>query len=290
MTLAEAIEEFLTARRVDGLAAKTISTYKDILKPFDVLHGHQQLNGITTKMIRAYIEALMNSERSSETVKSIIRTLHVFWTWASAEYTVVNPMKNIKYPNKPKQRALEPLTTDKIKRLFAAARQSSNPDRDSLILWVLLDTGIRAGGLVGLKWSSVHLEQRTMYVTEKGDKGRIVAYSTGTAYLLRKWQYQYGRRDYVFCGVGHDPLTVSGLYQIVRKIGDAAGVKDVFPHALRHNFAMNWMENGGEITALQKQMGHSRIDTTIQFYLRFAPSTLVKAHRGISVPLNVLRD
>lgn len=290
MTLAEAIEEFLTARRVDGLAPKTLSTYRDILKPFDVLHGHQQIAGITTKMLRSYIASLMDSKRSPETVKSVTRTLHVFWAWASTEYKIDNPMGNIAYPKKPKQRDLEPLTTDKIKRLFAAARQTTNPERDSLILWLLLDTGIRAGGLVGLKWPSVHMDERTLYVIEKGSKGRIVAYSTGTAYLLRKWKYQTGRRDYVFCGARHDPLTVSGLYQIIKKIGKAAGVKDVFPHALRHNFAMNWMESGGEITALQKQMGHSSINTTIQFYLRFAPSVLVKAHRGISVPLNVLRD
>lgn len=290
MILSEAIEDFLTARRVDGLAAKTISTYRDILKPFGVLHGHQDITWITTKVIRAYIAVLMDSDRSEETVKSMIRTHHVFWTWASVEYGMPNPMANIAYPKKPKQRELEPLTTDKIKRLFAAARQTSNPERDSLILWVLLDTGIRAGGLVSLKWKHVHPDEQTMYVVEKGNHGRIVAYGLGTAKLLRDWHYEYGRREYVFCGVGHNPLTVSGLYQIVRKIGDAAGVNDVFPHALRHNFAMNWMERGGEITALQKQMGHQRPDTTINFYLHFAPSVLVKAHRGIPVPLNVMRD
>lgn len=289
MNTSQAIQEFLVARRVDGLAAKTISTYKDILKPFNVAYGHYELIDITANMLRTYITDLMNSERSAETVKSINRTLHVFWTWASKEYSSANPMANIAYPKKPKQREIEPLTKHKIMRLFEVARQTANAERDSLILWLLLDTGIRAGGLVGLTWVNVHLDQRTLYVTEKGDKGRIVAFSARTVPLLTRWQYQYGRRDHVFCGVGHKPLTVSGLYQIVKKIGAAAGIEDVFPHALRHNFAMNWMESGGEITALQKQMGHSRIDTTIHHYLRFAPSTLVKAHRGINVPLNVVR-
>lgn len=288
MTLAEAITDFLEAKRVDGLSPKTISTYRDILKPFDVLHGHQQINGITAKMIRAYIDSLMNSDRSSETVNSIRRTLHVFWKWTVLEYSIDDPMRNIKYPNKPKQRDVPHLTRVQLERLFAAARQTANPERDSLAIWLFMDTGIRRGGAVALKWKDVKIDQRTLEVVEKGSKRRTVAFSLGTAKLLREWYYQHGRKEYVFTSIDGNPLTGNGMYQVIKRIGDAAGVP-AFPHMLRHNFAMNWMENGGEITALQKQMGHARIDTTINFYLRFAPSVLVQAHKGIPVPLNVMR-
>lgn len=288
MILSQAIGEFLVARRVDGLAAKTISTYRDILKQFDALFGHQHTTDITTKMIRDYITNLMDSDRSEETVKSMTRTLHVFWRWAATEYTIPDPMKNIKYPRKPKQRDVPHLTCFQLERLFQAARQTSNPERDSLMLWLLLDTGIRREGCAALKWKNINLDERTLYVVEKGRKGRTVAFSVGTRYLLRKWQYYHGRRDHVFCGIGDNPLTGNGVYQVIKRVGEAAGIP-AFPHMLRHNFAMNWMANGGEITALQKQMGHSRIDTTIQYYLRFAPSVLVAAHKAIPVSLNVIR-
>ncbi len=287
MILSAAIGEFILARRVDGRAKATLSWYQDMLKPFQAVHGLEQLEIIKPSQIRQYIDGMMRANHySPETVKTAIRALHGFWAWASVEYDIKNPMGNIAYPSKPKQRQLQPLTADDLRKLFTAAGQTPNSERDSLILWVLLDTGIRVQGLIELRWRNINLEQRTMYIVEKGSKGRIAAFSHGTAYLLRKWQFYHGGDEYVFTG----PLAPAvKMKSKVKRISRAANVKDVFPHALRHHFAMNWMESGGEIVALKNQLGHTHIETTIEYYLRYAPSTLVQAHKGTSLAVNLVK-
>ena len=291
MLLSEAAKDFLLALRVDGRRAKTLSWYDFVLKPFLAQYGHEAIEAITPNMMRTYIAQWMDrSDISPETVKSVKRGLHSFWRWASPEYKLPNPMENISYPGKPKQRDVPMLNIEQLRRLFAAAAESTiNPSRDSLIIWLLLDTGIRAEGLCGLKWQHVNIEARTMYVVEKRAKGRIVAFSGGTADLLQEWQLQHGEREHVFYGNKGRALTTSGLYQIVKRNGEAAGLELLGPHALRHNFAMNWMNAGGEIVALKNQMGHTSIETTISFYLRYAPSQLVAAHRS-PLELDMIRE
>jgi len=112
--------------------------------------------------------------------------------------------------------------------------------RDLAIAALGLDTGLRASEFCRLRLADVDLEQRTLQVVVKGGQWGVGVYSPETAQYLREWIAV--RR--VAPGVGTlftstrtgRPLTRSGLGCIVRKWGNAIGVK-LSPHDLRRSFA-----------------------------------------------------
>ena len=69
--------------------------------------------------------------------------------------------------------------------------------------------------------------------------------------------------------------------------GQRAGVPDVFPHRFRHTFAINFLRNGGNVFALQRNMGHESL-TMVNSYLHVAQSDLQAAHQDAGPVMNWL--
>jgi len=60
-------------------------------------------------------------------------------------------------------------------------------------------------------------------------------------------------------------LSNSGIYQIVRKVGENEGVERLHPHKLRHFFATRLLLNGCDIFEVARLLGHSNVDTTSHY-------------------------
>jgi integrase len=61
------------------------------------------------------------------------------------------------------------------------------------------------------------------------------------------------------------PITRQRAWQLTQKYLGG------HPHQLRHSFAVNWLRSGGEIVVLHKILGHSKIQTTME-YLNIVPT------------------
>lgn len=77
-------------------------------------------------------------------------------------------------------------------------------------------------------------------------------------------------------------LRDTGLYEIVSAIGRRAGVPDVHPHRFRVSFANRWLDEGGDLVALQGQMGHAQIEMTAHY------SRYNSAKRGLEIQATML--
>src|SRR5690606_22869356 len=194
-----------------------------------------------------------------------------------------NPTDRVKMPP-PEKHAPKGLADDDFQRLLAAAgEESSMPKRDRALVLLMADTGARARGIVGLTLEQLDLENGLIEVIEKGDKSRLVPVSEVTIEALLDWltvrQASKGER-HVFVSYTGRPLTTSGLYQILKRLAERAGVEGRFnPHAFRHFFGRKWMESGGDISPLSDVLGHSQIHVTKQYYLRFDVETVRRQHR-----------
>ena len=74
-------------------------------------------------------------------------------------------------------------------------------------------------------------------------------------------------------------LTTVRLWQIVRELGNLAGVKTkVYPHLLRHSMATDLLKNGADLRVIQELLGHADISTT-QLYTHVDQTALKAAHR-----------
>ena len=133
---------------------------------------------------------------------------------------------------------------------------------------LLYSTGIRVGELVNLNIENVDLEQRECVVYGKGDKERKVYFDAKAKIHLQK--YFDSRTDnnpalFVTLDAPHERLKISGVEIRIRELGRKLGLQKIHPHKFRRTMATRAIDKGMPIEQVQKILGHSQIDTTMQY-------------------------
>jgi integrase/recombinase XerD len=195
-------------------------------------------------------------------------------------------------PRRP-QRVLDVLSREEIQ----AIEDVAGNERDKLIIRVLADTGARVGELLGLRLNDLVERDRNHYlrVRGKGDKERLLPIPR----LWRRLQryFERGRpkdadNAYVFVSLRRDrrtrtyePLTKSGVEQLVRVRAEQAGVrKRVYPHMLRHSYATWALNHGMNPIMLAQVLGHSSL---VMIQRNYAHSTPADAHEMLGKLLSM---
>ncbi len=140
--------------------------------------------------------------------------------------------------------------------------------RDRAILELLYSSGLRISELTSLDVDDLDLVDRTVTVTGKGSKQRVVPFGAAAADALDAWLVR-GRpatsptTPAVFVNLRGGRLTRQGVWQIVkRRAHDARLSDDVSPHTLRHSFATHLLDGGADVRAVQELLGHASVTTT----------------------------
>jgi integrase/recombinase XerD len=161
----------------------------------------------------------------------------------------------------PYQYVREPLTADESDRLCNACETPI----ERLVVWTLLDTGLRVSELCGLTSKNVLWQQRQLRVKVKGGqygkktKVRVVATSNRVRALL----------EHHFALEKAFPVKARRAQDIVKAVANRAGfTKDVSPHGVRHTFATTGLQKWISLPTAQKILGHDSLQTTA-IYLNF---------------------
>lgn len=160
--------------------------------------------------------------------------------------------------------------------------------RDAAMLELLYATGIRVAELVGLDLNGIHEENRTLTVTGKGNKQRVVPFGAPAAAALAAWLSQ-GRSELarqhgnsseaaVFLGARGARINQRIVREVVHAKAAEAGVPDISPHALRHSAATHLLNGGADLREVQEMLGHSSIRTT-QRYTHVSMEQLKERYR-----------
>lgn len=249
---------------------------------------------------------------SPKTIFNIHTNLSSFYTWAVREDLIDrNLIQTIDRPGY-EQPVILPYTKEEIVALLKActttrtwrthsttASTRYTSDRDQAILLLLLDTGIRAEELCSIAFKDVNLTANSIIIRGKG-KGRDKKERTvhfGKLCSKALWHYLLPRlgdaSEHGARSVGESPLFLSraviddtpmnrkSLYQLLKDIGDRAGVAHVHPHRFRHTFAITYLRNGGDVFTLQMLLGHSDMEM-VRRYAAIAQSDCANAHRKAS--------
>ena len=157
----------------------------------------------------------------------------------------------------------EPLNYDECDRLVNACTSFN----EKLVVWVLLDTGLRVAEFCHLRRDQVHWQEGCLVVWGKGGpygskgKRRMVPITGRTKKLL---EIHFSTNE----GIGFSTRTAQ---RIVKRVADRAMItKLVTPHTLRHSFAVNCVKRGVSTASLKKILGHDRLETT-EIYLNICP-------------------
>ncbi|MFW5677404.1 MAG: tyrosine-type recombinase/integrase, partial [Acetivibrio ethanolgignens] len=140
--------------------------------------------------------------------------------------------------------------------------------RDLAIIDLLYSTGIRVGELVNLNIDDIDLEGRECVVYGKGDKERRVYFDAKAKVHLK--EYIENRTDdnkalFVTLDAPFDRLKISGVEIRLRKMGRELDLETIHPHKFRRSMATRAIDKGMPIEQVQKILGHSQIDTTMQY-------------------------
>ncbi len=85
------------------------------------------------------------------------------------------------------------------------------------------------------------------------------------------------------------PFTRDNLGNLLKRIGDRAGVSNIHPHRFRHTFAINYLRNGGNVFALQAMLGHTTLDM-VKRYLQIMQIDLEREQQKASPVDNWFRS
>lgn len=260
----EYLRLYLDAKKIEGCSERTISYYRvtieKLLACIDI-----SVRRITTEEIRKYLADYQQINGCSKvTVDNIRRNISSFFSWLEEEdYILKSPMRRI-HKIKTKTVVKEIISDETIEMM----RDHCSEIRDLAIIDLLYSTGIRVGELVNLDIADLNMEQRECVVFGKGDKERRVYFDAKAKIHLQN--YLNSRTDdnpalFVTLDSPHSRLKVSGVEIRLRELGRTLGLPRVHPHKFRRTMATRAIDKGMPIEQVQKILGHSQIDTTMQY-------------------------
>ena len=258
------LQMFLDAKKIEGCSERTLLYYRTTMVRFFELN-HNPVRKITTDCIRKYLADYQKINNcSNATVDNIRRNISSFFSWMEEEdHILKSPMHRI-HKIKTKKQVKEVISDESIEKL----RDSCSCPRDLAIIDLLYSTGIRVGELVNLNKSDINFEERECVVFGKGDKERRVYFDAKAKLHLQK--YIEARNDdnpalFVTLDAPHNRLKISGVEIRLRELGRKQNLERIHPHKFRRTMATRAIDKGMPIEQVQKILGHSQIDTTMQY-------------------------
>lgn len=281
MGIDEVIEEYIYYLRIErGASQNTVDEYTRDLEAYqDHLGtlGITDVEAIDSNSIIDFEISLSKEGYAPASVKrkmSAVRGLHKFIL--SEEYSDKLPIDVLKLPKVPQKLPDVLSIADVSSMLDMMDVETPLQVRDKALMEVLYGCGLRASEACGLDNSSLHLDDGFIVAMGKGSKERLVPISGTALEALDAYLYQGSRAQLslkakapkqedmgaVFLNARGGRLTRQGLFGIVRKAGEAAGIEALHPHTLRHSFATHMLEGGADLRVIQQILGHASISTT----------------------------
>lgn len=258
------IEEFISAKRVEGCSEKTLKYYLTTIENMS-FSLKKDVRIIQTDDLRKYLtDYQVQNDSSKVTIDNIRRILSSFFSWLEDEdYIIKSPVRRI-HKVKTVSNIKETYTDEELELM----RDNCEELRDLAIVDMLASTGMRIGEMVLLNRKDLDFNERECIVLGKGCKERIVYFDAKTKLHLQ--EYMKGRVDdnpalFVTLRAPYKRIQIGGIENRLRKLGKSLKISRVHPHKFRRTLATMAIDKGMPIEQLQRLLGHQRIDTTLQY-------------------------
>ena len=286
MDLHEALSDYkLNLSLVENKSKKTIEAYMSDLTHYIDYLNQKNINNveeITILTVDNYLNSL-TKEYSSNSINRVLASVRSFHKFISLNHESIKDPTLYIHTHKHNEHLPIYASIQDLKVLFDSFSNSDIDIYHKTILLTLYSCGLRVSELCSLKRNDVHLSEKILKVTGKGDKERIIPIVDACVQqmelylnLVRKnWQKktlpnffinQYGR-----------VLTRQYVHNLIKKKCEECDLNpNLSAHSFRHSFASHLLDGNADLRIVQELLGHSDIQTT-QIYTHIQNKRLVNA-------------
>lgn len=279
---------FMPAKAV-RCSENTRSSFQGMLNKhiYPVL-GDYKLPEIKSAQLTKLLLDVQSQGKAHATVVKIYTILKLLFKMAYlGDMIDRNPMDKVERPKPRKEEVcsgeLESYTAEELRYILQCV--DNEPLKWRVMLYLLIDTGIRRGEACGLQWKHINFANHSItiagnlcYTAEKGiyldtPKSRkirtidIDPAITALFWELRLDQSQKAISQYVFTQEGStEPMHPQTPTRYMQKFAKRYGIEHLHPHKLRHSFASIAIVNGADIASVSEKLGHADKSTTLRLY------------------------
>jgi integrase len=267
-------------RLVAGWKPATVRDRRSTLRAHLIpAFGARPIRELSRDEVRHWWRGLHDPRRSGgrlsdRNANKLLAELRAILNWAGEDYRLIrNVADGIR-----KHRELTSERPDfySVEEVEALTRAAASP-RDALLYRVAAFAGLRRGELVSLRWRHIDFARSLMHIVEnvsagqdarvKDGEGRTVPLAPQIAEVLAAWRPDGASEDeLVFPGaLPERKLDGDALSARYCKARDAAGLRRLRFHDLRHTFGSLAVDGGASLVQVQAWMGHADVKTTMRY-------------------------
>lgn len=272
--LSKFLKDYLIIER--NMSFHTIRSYK---KTFQILIDYLvnikrfkltdiTFENVTREIIIEFLNYLEEDKKNSiRTRNQRLACIKSFYQYCAIDE--INNINNIRKilsikAKKEVKKIINYLTEEELQKLFNSIDTSTNKGRRNLILLTLLyDTAARSNEIVNLRIEDIHLEEKYIILTGKGNKQRIVSMMEQTKKLLINYMKENHIENGYLFNINGNKMNNEFIRDVIKTINSLN--KQISPHTFRHTRAVHLLDKGVNIIYIQELLGHTSINTTMEY-------------------------
>lgn len=220
--------------------------------------------------LRFYLMYLKEEKNdSNSSIDRKLSALRGFYKYLANEKVVKTNVFSLVNGPKKEKKLPRYFEYNELEELFNVPDDSALGQRDLLLLELLYATGVRVSELTNIKIKDIDLSSKSILILGKGNKERIVTYGDYCEEILKRYLndgyllLNTQNSDYLFLNKNGGKLTERGVRYILDQIIKQTSLnKNISPHMIRHSFATHLLNEGCDLTTVQKLLGHESIKAT----------------------------
>ncbi|KZE65989.1 integrase [Fictibacillus phosphorivorans] len=298
MSMIEMFESFMAFKQTEGLSKFTLDDYYTHFRWFmEYAQTDVSRSEMTVELFRGYISYMLNDLGVTPvTVNLRIRTLRAFLRHSYNEGLLDTPIHEKFKPMKTDQEQIEAFTPSEVKRLLNVIDDTLYVGfRDRAMIYVMLDTLVRASELLNMKRENVDLKNGLIRLEAgqtKTKRSRDVPISAYTIKLLRQYiqETEDFNEDLLFLTYDGKQIASNTWRKRLLDLAEKANIhnKRVSQHTFRHTGALFYIMNGGDPFSLQKILGHTDM-SMVKRYIQMSSTDIKRQHNSYTPLKSVLK-